>query len=49
MKGEFFTVPIVAVDQVNHTLMNVNIRNSLNYPESGFGEGQMLQTTDHDI
>ena len=48
MKGEFFTVPIVAVDQVNHTLMNVNIRNSLNYPESGFGEGQMLQTTDND-
>ena len=44
MKGETFTIPIVAVDQVNHTLMNVNIRNLLNYPESGFGEGQMLQT-----
>ena len=45
MKGESFTVPVVAVDQVNHTVMNVSIRSYLKYSESGFGEGQVLQTT----
>ena len=45
MKGEIFTVPVVAVDQVNHTVMNVSIRNYLKYSESGLGEGQMFQTT----
>ena len=43
MKGKDFTLPVVAVDQVNHTVMNVSI---LKYPDSGLGEGQITQTTD---
>ena len=45
MKGELFTVSVVAVDQVNHTVMNVSIRSYLKYSSSGLGDGQMLQTT----
>ena len=36
---------LVAVDQVNHTVMNVNIHISLNHAESGLGEGQVTQMT----
>ena len=47
-KGEMFNVSLVAVDQVNHTVKNVNIHSSLKYSESGLGEGQMIQTTRDD-
>ena len=44
-KGENFTVTLVAVDQVNCTISNTTIRASLKFAESGFGEGQLIQTT----
>ena len=36
-KGESFNVSLVAVDQVNHTAMDVTIHSSFNYAESGLG------------
>ena len=42
-KGENFTVALVAVDQVNHTISNASIHASLMFAESGFGEGQLIQ------
>ena len=45
MKGEIFTIRLVAVDQVNHSLANVNIKASLASPQSGIGEAQLIQTT----
>ena len=44
-KGENFTVALVAVDQVNHTISNTTIRAYLTFAESGFGEGQLIQKT----
>ena len=44
-KGERFTVHLVAVDQVNHTVPNANIITTLKSPQSGLGEGQLIQTT----
>ena len=45
MKGKNFTLPVVAVDQVNHTVPSANIRSSLNSTESGLEEGQLIQKT----
>lgn len=42
MKGESFTVPLVAVDQVNHTV-DADIISSLSSADGGFGEGQQTQ------
>ena len=42
-KGETFTVSLVAVDQVNHTV-DANIISSLSSFDGGFGEGQQTQT-----
>ena len=44
-KGERFNVSLVAVDQVNHTLKNVEIYSSLNRAGSSLGEAQSLQVT----
>ena len=44
-KGESFNVSLVAVDQVNHTLNNIEIYSSLSYTESSLGEGQTTQVT----
>lgn len=44
-KGEMFNVSIIAVDHINQTLSNISIYSSLRYPDSGVGEGQMIQTT----
>lgn len=44
-KGENFTVALVAVDQVNHTISNATIHAYLTFAESGFGEGQLIQKT----
>ena len=44
-KGESFNVSLVAVDQVNHTVLNVMIHSSLRYAESGLSEGQLTQIT----
>ena len=41
-KGETFTVSLVAVDQVNHSV-DANIINSLSYHDGGFREGQQTQ------
>ena len=48
MKGERFNVSLVAVDQVNHTVINVTIYSSLNHAESGLRYGQMIQMTKND-
>lgn len=45
MKGEIFNISLVAVDQVNHTVRNAIIYSSLSNPESGLGQGQMVQKT----
>lgn len=45
-KGESFTVALVAVDQVNHTISNATIRTYLKFVESSFGEGQLIQKTE---
>ena len=45
MKGQMFNVSVVAVDQIGQTISNVSIYASLRHPESGMGEGQMVQTT----
>ena len=42
-KGEAFMVPLVAVDQVNHSV-DANIISSLSSQEGGFGEGQQTQS-----
>ena len=39
-KGEVFTVPVVAVDQVSRPV-NATIQSSLNHSESGLAEGQL--------
>ena len=44
-KGFNFSVSIVAVDQVNHTMGNVSIYSSLRYAQSGLGDGQLIQMT----
>ena len=44
-KGENFTIAVVAVDQVNHTISNTTIHAYLMFAESGFGEGQLIQKT----
>ena len=44
-KGENFSVSLVAVDQVNHTIDNVDIFSSLSNKESGLGVGQTIQIT----
>ena len=41
-KGEVFTVPLIAVDQVNHTV-NATIHVSLSSNLGGLGEDQSLQ------
>ena len=42
-KGETFTVPLVAVDQVNHSV-DANIISSLSFQDGGFSEGQQTQS-----
>ena len=42
-KGEAFTVPLVAVDQVNHSV-NANIISSLSSQDGVFSEGQQSQS-----
>lgn len=44
-KGEKFSISLVAVDQVNHTVENVIVYSSLSNPESGLGYGQLAQRT----
>ena len=44
-KGEAFTVPLVAVDQVNHSL-DANIISSLCSQDGGFSEGQQNQSVE---
>ena len=42
-KGEAFTMPLVAVDQVNHSV-DANIISSLSSRDGGFSEGQQTQS-----
>ena len=42
-KGEAFTMPLVAVDQVNHSA-DANIISSLSSQDGGFSEGQQTQS-----
>ena len=44
-KGDSFNISLVAVDQVNHTLKNVEIYSSLIHAESNLGEGRTSQAT----
>ena len=44
MKGETFTVSLVAVDQVSHVI-SATIHSSPKSNESGIGEGQLIQST----
>ena len=44
-KGEAFAVPLVAVDQVNHSV-DANIISSLSSQDGGFSEGQQTQSVD---
>ena len=44
-KGERFNISLVAVDQVNHTLKNVEIYSYLSHTESSLGEEQTTQVT----
>ena len=44
-KGEAFTVSLVAVDQVNHSV-NANISSSLSSQDGGFREGQQTQSVE---
>ena len=41
-KGEIFSVPVVAVDQVRNPVSSF-IQSSLKFPESGLAEGQLIQ------
>ena len=45
MKGQMFNVSVIAIDQINQSLSNISIYASLRDPESGMGEGQMVQST----
>ena len=45
MKGQMFTVTLVAIDQVNHTVSNATIHIYTSFSESGLGEGQLIQET----
>ena len=42
-KGEAFTMPLIAVDQVNHSV-DANIISSLSSQDGGFSEGQQTQS-----
>ena len=44
-KGEAFTVPLVAVDQANHSV-NANIISSLSSQDGGFSQGQQTQSVE---
>ena len=44
-KGEAFTVPLIAVDQLNHPV-NTNIISSLSSQYGGFSEGQQTQSVE---
>ena len=44
-KGEAFTVSLIAVDQVNHSV-NANISSSLSSQDGGFREGQQTQSVE---
>jgi hypothetical protein len=44
MKGHPFTITLVAVDQVNHSV-NATIRSFLSSPRGGLGEGQQSQSS----
>ena len=44
-KGEAFTVPLVAVDQVNYSV-DANIISSLSSQDGGFSEGQQTQSVE---
>ena len=44
-KGKEFTVSLVAVDQVNHTVPNATIRSYLSSSQGGLGENQHNQST----
>ena len=44
MKGQYFTVPVVAVDHVNHTVL-AKVRSYLSHKESRLSRGQKLQAT----
>ena len=44
-KGHNFTVPLVAVDQINNTVSNVTIRSYLSSSQGGLGENQLSQST----
>ena len=46
-KGQSINISLVAVDQVNHTLMNTLIHSSLYHRRSGLGEGQLTQITNN--
>lgn len=45
MKGQTFTITLVATDQVNHTVSNTTIHTYTSFTESGLGEGQLVQKT----
>ena len=45
MKGETFTVQIVATDQLKHTISNSIVHCSPKSAESGLDEGQLTQQT----
>ena len=47
-KGENFTVPLVAVDQISHVIKDVAVYGTLRSKESGLGVGQMTQITRND-
>lgn len=42
-KGEMFTLSLIALDQVNHSI-NASIISFLSFPNGGFDEGQQIQT-----
>ena len=44
MKGHWFVVTLVAVDQVNHSV-NATIRSFLSSPQGGLGEGKQSQSS----
>ena len=45
MKGDSFSLSLVAVDQVNHSLTDdtVMVHSYLSCAESGLGKGQLIQ------
>ena len=46
-KGEAFTITLVAVDQVNHSVPNTGIHSYLLFSESSLGEGQLQMTNEY--